>query len=123
MSESEHDEQAAPMVQWYRKYYDCPECGESWTDEWSCACNDRCPRCNIECEPESWDDLSRPVTIEDYLGVARLMTGSENASASEATDEDAVAYAQAVLEGGESRFLELLQEAEFIRRFNEERRV
>src|SRR6185437_12600290 len=121
MTGSQQDEQSQPIAQWFRKYYECPECGESWTDEWSCACNDHCPGCNIECEPESWEDLSRPVTIEDYLGAARLMTGSKNAPASAATDEDAVAYAQAVLEGGECRFLELLREAEFLRHFNQER--
>jgi uncharacterized protein with PIN domain len=26
-------------------------CGQEWSDEWSCACNDRCPVCNAEIEP------------------------------------------------------------------------
>lgn len=30
--------------------YACP-CGETWEDQWSCACNDRCPSCNKEIEP------------------------------------------------------------------------
>ena len=29
-----------------------------WTDEWSCACNDRCPLCNAEVEPYHSDDLT-----------------------------------------------------------------
>lgn len=31
-------------------YYKCP-CGEEWQDNWTCACNDRCPKCNKEIEP------------------------------------------------------------------------
>lgn len=26
-------------------------CGVEWQDEWSCACNDKCPACNKEIEP------------------------------------------------------------------------
>jgi hypothetical protein len=26
-------------------------CQVEWKDEWSCACNDRCPECNSEIEP------------------------------------------------------------------------
>lgn len=36
---------------WYRKHYSCP-CGTEWWDEWDCLCNDRCPRCNKEIEPD-----------------------------------------------------------------------
>lgn len=34
----------------YINYYRC-ECGEEWTDEWSCACDDRCPTCNTSISP------------------------------------------------------------------------
>jgi hypothetical protein len=40
---------------WYLKFYECSVCGTKWTDEWSCACNDRCPNCRAEIEPH--DDL------------------------------------------------------------------
>ena len=43
---------------WYRNNYQCDACRESWTDEWSCACNDRCPRCRFEIEPYDSVDLS-----------------------------------------------------------------
>lgn len=36
---------------WYRKHHTCP-CGEEWWDEWDCLCNDRCPSCNKEIEPD-----------------------------------------------------------------------
>ena len=43
---------------WYLNYYRHNSCRASWTDEWSCACNDRCPRCRYEIEPYDSDDLS-----------------------------------------------------------------
>jgi hypothetical protein len=43
---------------WYLKYYECSECGTKWTNEWSCACNDRCPNCRAETEPYDDEDLS-----------------------------------------------------------------
>jgi len=35
----------------YRNYYDCSRCGNEWTDDWSCCCNDKCSVCNAEIEP------------------------------------------------------------------------
>ena len=43
---------------WFLKYYRHRECRAAWSDEWSCACNDRCPKCRAEIEPYDWDDLS-----------------------------------------------------------------
>jgi hypothetical protein len=43
---------------WYLKFYQCSECGTKWTDEWSCACNDRCPKCRAETEPYDDEDLT-----------------------------------------------------------------
>src|SRR5208283_5110106 len=43
---------------WFRKSYWCDECSVGWTDEWSCACNDRCPECDAEIEPFESEDLS-----------------------------------------------------------------
>lgn len=37
----------------YRNEYHCEECDESWTDCWSCMCNDKCPSCNAEIEPHN----------------------------------------------------------------------
>jgi hypothetical protein len=46
---------------WYLKHYECTVCGAKWTDEWSCACNDRCPNCRAETEPYDDQDLSNVV--------------------------------------------------------------
>jgi hypothetical protein len=43
---------------WCLKYYECSGCGTKWTDEWSCACNDRCPNCDTETEPYDDKDLT-----------------------------------------------------------------
>ncbi len=32
----------------FRNHYRCPRCGEEWTDDWSCACNDECPKCGMK---------------------------------------------------------------------------
>lgn len=37
----------------YRRQHDPVE----WVDEWSCACNDKCPECNAEIEPYDFDEL------------------------------------------------------------------
>ncbi len=39
-------------------HYTCEECDESWTDQWSCACNDRCPTCDHEIEPHETVELN-----------------------------------------------------------------
>lgn len=31
---------------WFVNHYVCPNCDASWSDEWSCACNDECPYCS-----------------------------------------------------------------------------
>jgi hypothetical protein len=41
----------------HRNYYRCPHDDASWTDEWSCACNDRCPTCHAEIEPYFTEDV------------------------------------------------------------------
>jgi hypothetical protein len=92
------------MAQWFENSYRCRSCDIEWTDEWSCTCDDRCPECDAEIEPFDSVDLSRPLTEEDYLGAARIITGSPFATASQATDDQAREYAEAILEGGEYRF-------------------
>ena len=40
----------------YLNHYQC-ECGEAWTDQWSCACDDRCPDCDAPISPTKTVDL------------------------------------------------------------------
>lgn len=44
----DRDSEGEPIV--WENHYRC-DCGEEWTDEWSCQCNDRCSSCNSEIEP------------------------------------------------------------------------
>ncbi|MBD3822971.1 MAG: hypothetical protein IE916_00485 [Epsilonproteobacteria bacterium] len=41
----------------YLKEYECV-CGEKWNDVWDCECNDHCPECNKEIEPQSSQVIS-----------------------------------------------------------------
>ena len=50
--EADEDDQ----IKWLN-YYKCTECGTEWTDAWSCQCNDRCPKCDIETEPYDSKEL------------------------------------------------------------------
>lgn len=55
---------------WFRKSYTCP-CGEEWSDEWSCLCNDKCPSCNKEIEPDEDEDLT--VIVDGEPGAFRVL--------------------------------------------------
>jgi hypothetical protein len=88
---------------WYRNYYICERCDSTWTDEWSCMCDDDCPRCgDRHMSPYNSDDLTEvikrdgddfvvlwsPETAEhkaDYRELGRFATKSE-AQAFLATD-------------------------------------
>ena len=41
----------------FRNFYRCPECGTTWTMEWSATCNDRCPSCRLEIQPHRSEDI------------------------------------------------------------------
>ncbi len=30
---------------WFLNFYRCDRCSRTWTDEWSCTCDDECPHC------------------------------------------------------------------------------
>jgi len=77
---------------WYLKYYKHRACGTRWTDEWSCACNDKCPVCNAEIEAFKWEDLTvvvesnedgtwvvltSPITAEDKPAYVQTQFDSE----------------------------------------------
>ena len=93
------------MARWFENSYHGPYCDIKWIDEWSCMCNDKCPEWNAEIEPYDSADLSRPITDDDYLNAARLIANMTNASKRDATDDEARQYAEAILEGGEHRFM------------------
>jgi hypothetical protein len=33
---------------WFLNFYRCERCDRRWTDEWSCTCDDKCPRCGAQ---------------------------------------------------------------------------
>jgi hypothetical protein len=93
------------LVRWFVKQHICPRCATEWMDEWSSACNDRCPVCDLESSPVSSVDVSRPLIEKDYSGAARRIAAFSHLSEFEVnslpvvTDEQARDYAEARLEG------------------------
>ncbi len=53
------DEDQAEEIR-FVNHYKCPYDGTEWSDEWSCACNDKCPTCNKEIEPYESDEIDAP---------------------------------------------------------------
>jgi len=47
----------------FRKHYTCP-CGTSWWDEHDCLCNDRCPTCDAEIEPDDYEEVDAELNGE-----------------------------------------------------------
>lgn len=43
----------------FLNHYECPRCATSWSDEWSCTCDDRCPKCNLTCSPVDSEDVEQ----------------------------------------------------------------
>ncbi len=91
---------------WFRKFYECSECGATWTDEWSCACNDRCPSCDTETEPADDEDLTY-IVQPDATDRFAVMFSPETAESSADyevvgtfdNESDALALMQARQEG------------------------
>ena len=51
---------------WYRNYYQCARCDYEWSDDWSCMCDDDCPKCGARhMSPYESDDLSLVISEED----------------------------------------------------------
>ena len=53
------DEDQAEEIRFLNQYR-CPDDGTEWSDEWSCACNDRCPTCDKEIEPYESEEIDAP---------------------------------------------------------------
>ena len=50
------------QMAWFLNYYLCERCEMTWTDEWSCMCDDDCPRCGARhMSPYKSDDLTTVV--------------------------------------------------------------
>lgn len=40
----------------FTNHYRCDACDEEWSDRWSCACDDDCPRCGTSISPHDYDE-------------------------------------------------------------------
>ena len=50
---AEVEEAAKEEERTFRNHYHCSDCDVSWDDEWSCACDDKCPECGTSYSPVS----------------------------------------------------------------------
>ncbi len=58
---------------WFRKHHTCL-CGTDWWDEWDCLCNDRCPTCDAEIEPDE-HEAGKVVSSKTGCGRSGNKTG------------------------------------------------
>lgn len=42
---------------YFINHYHCPNCDIEWDDTWDCCCNDKCPVCDKEIEPEYSEEI------------------------------------------------------------------
>ncbi|NVN87891.1 MAG: hypothetical protein HXX15_17575 [Rhodopseudomonas sp.] len=58
---------------WFLNHYKCDRCGRRWTDEWSCMCDDECPRCGArDMTPYDSDNLTTVIEQEGVEFVVLL---------------------------------------------------
>ena len=63
---------------WFLNTYQCERCDETWTDEWSCTCDDECPHCGFrDLAPLDSEDLTE-VILEDG-GIFIVLRSSDEA--------------------------------------------
>ena len=50
------------------RHFTCSECGTLWKDSWCADCNDRCPTCKVETEPDqlAGDSIEIEEAVFDY---------------------------------------------------------
>jgi rubrerythrin len=42
-----------------RAFYECPDCGATWSSDWTCATDEECPACDAKnISPVDWTDLT-----------------------------------------------------------------
>ena len=47
---------------WFSNHYICERCDTTWTDEWSCMCDDDCPKCGARhMTPFKSEDLTEVI--------------------------------------------------------------
>ena len=52
---------------WFLNYYICERCDATWTDEWSCMCDDDCPHCGARhMSPRKSDDLTELIKRQGH---------------------------------------------------------
>ena len=47
---------------WFLNHYKCERCKGTWSDQWSCTCDDECPHCGArDMTPAESEDLTEVI--------------------------------------------------------------
>lgn len=72
---------------WFINYYKCPQCEETWCDEWSAMCDDDCPKCGTRHISPYKSDDAEPDSLDILKDIAetfrRINSTTENLSIEE----------------------------------------
>jgi len=50
---------------WFLNHYECERCDGTWTDQWSCMCDDECPHCGArDMTPSESEELTTVIERE-----------------------------------------------------------
>lgn len=85
-SDLDRDTEDEPIV--WRNRYKCG-CGEEWTDDWSCQCDDRCPTCDTSVGPIDSEWIGPDEDEEQTLFWEAVSDTETRASNIEKVTEDA----------------------------------
>jgi hypothetical protein len=57
---------------WFLNHYECERCDGTWTDQWSCMCDDECPHCGArDMTPSESEELTTLIEREGNEFVVR----------------------------------------------------
>jgi hypothetical protein len=57
---------------WFLNHYECERCDGTWTDQWSCMCDDECPHCGArDMTPSESEELTTLIEKEGNEFVVR----------------------------------------------------
>ena len=65
---------------WFLNRYRCERCDRTWSDEWSCMCDDECPYCEAgDMSPFKSEDMTEMVVPDgDEFVVVRSPDSAED---------------------------------------------
>lgn len=63
---------------WFLNHYVCEDCKRVWEDEWSCMCDDDCPRCSAR-HMSPYDSTDLTEIVEECNGTFLVYRSADSA--------------------------------------------